>query len=158
MKIITFFAILIFFCCSSLDKSKVYPVNVKIEDFSLEKLTYCFSRYDSIILKPTTSPYKLGMIIFENNSTNSIWVFAETKFNTLFYQSPRVADYNEKDEIIVQRLANVFSNCKIEILPNSSKCFLTYFLSSKVGKYQEFQINYFTDTINIDIFIKNIRK
>ena len=157
MKTILFFVYLtIFLCCTSLDKTKHNVVNIIIEDFTLEKLNHCFQRYDSLLLEPTISPYKLGIIIIENNSSDSIWVFTEKKFNTLFYQPQKVTDYDNKGQIIVKRLANVFSNYKTNISPNSSKCFLTYFYSSKVGVYQEFQIDYFKDTTNINMISMTI--
>lgn len=122
---------------------------VKIEAFDIKKLSQYYNSYDPILLDTTESPYRLGLIFFENKSTKSVWLRAEKKYNVFFYHVSEVREFDENNYPFRKIIQEISSNCNIEILPKSSKCFVTHLFDKKKGieGYQEYSIGYRLDTM-----------
>jgi hypothetical protein len=162
MKKIVFLAAWLYCSCTNLDKKIISEaenlVSITITEYSIEKDTPCSEQLNQLLLSEKASPYSLATITYHNNTKNKIWVFAEKKFGVLFYQSSLVKDLSKTDQLLSSNLGNVFSNCKVEIPANSSKCFFSYLIPKhKDAVYQELKIDYLIDTVSIELISKSVK-
>ena len=121
------------------------------EEFSLTKFSECFGNQSDSIFSKNALTWKIGIITLSNITKDTIWVLTEKKYGNLFYGPSYVKVY-ENNSLVGESIANRFADTKTKILPNSSQCFLTFFINPIHGSSQEMQLDYLRDTTNMILF------